>query len=161
MSFVYVKLYMHVICFCICVCLCFSLKKIVNQKRQLCILTNWTTTISVCSVLMPQDLIGSSLIRRSKIWHWLDLPWDVVRFYSIANKRCNHNYIVKLLEHAWSRNCIPPRSISSFRWASVALSLVSVQCCIDHCLSFCSFSFCHYYCLSIFDLRLLITSLVS
>ena len=40
-------------------------------------------------------------------------------------------------------------------------TIFSVQCSIDHCLSFCPFLFWPLYCLSAFDLRLLITTLVS
>jgi hypothetical protein len=37
---------------------------------QLNTLTNWTTALDVYSVLMPKDLVGSSLIGRLKHQSW-------------------------------------------------------------------------------------------
>jgi hypothetical protein len=54
-----------------------------------------------------------------------------------------------------------PEINPGFSEVRVARSLVLCVCFGDHCLSFCHFFFWPLCCLSFFDIRLLITSLVS
>ena len=57
-----------------------------------------------------------------------------------------------------------PEHLSSspvFIGVRVTRSLVLCVCFVAHCLSFCTFSFCPLCCLFLFDIRILITPLVS
>jgi len=55
----------------------------------------------------------------------------------------------------------PPRFNPDFSLVRVTRSLVLYICFVDRCLSFCIYSFGHLYCLSLYDLWILITPLVS
>ena len=44
-----------------------TMAKRIRTKGHLNILTNWTTTLCVYSVLIPKDFVGSSLIGQIKI----------------------------------------------------------------------------------------------
>jgi hypothetical protein len=52
-------------------------------------------------------------------------------------------------------------NICSFSGVRVTLSLVFYVCFVDRCLSFCTLSFWSLFCLFFFDIRILITSLIS
>ena len=64
--------------------------------------------------------------------------------------------------HQWSRKCLPFRSSPQvLNGVRVTRSFVLCVCFVDRCLSFCPFLFWPLHCLFFFDVRILITPLVS
>ena len=79
-------------------------------------------------------------------------------YHRVCNKR---NTTVATCEERISYSSGTPKFTPSFSGVRVTRSLVLCVCFVDRCLSFCTFSFGHCVVLFFFDLRILITPLLS
>ena len=121
-------------------------KKIDIIDICVCLIVCYIVSIMVLQV----SLVEQELLTLSE--HLSSPPWYIVSIMALQ---------VSLVEQELPTLSEHPSSPPVFSWVRVTQSLVLYVCFVDRCSSFCTFSFGHWCCLFFFDIRIMITSLVS
>ena len=96
-------------------------------------------------------------LRNASVWYFISWSWSTILFLSLGRYHCGWTISPRRHWHGLL-DIFFNRVFSRIR---VTRSLVLYVCFVDRCLSFCTFSFDHCVVLFDFDIRILISPLVS